>query len=87
MRVLFTADPDSFVAGKIYEVDIISHNSRSQITLKETADTTPLENETVLVKAGTLYKGTIFYYNGTTWKQGQNKTSVNQAPLFDLYIC
>ena len=85
MRVLFTADPDSFVAGKIYEVDVISHNSRSQITLKETADTTPLENETVLVKAGTLYKGTIFYYNGTTWKQGQNKTSVNQAPLFDLF--
>ena len=85
MRVLFTADPDSFVAGKIYEVDVISHNSRLQITLQETADTTPLLNETVLVKSGVVNKGTIFYYNGTAWKQGQNKTAVNQPPLFDLF--
>ena len=27
----------------------------------------------------------MYYYNGTVWKQGQNKTAVNQAPLFDLY--
>ena len=84
MRVLFTADPDSFVAGKIYEVDIISHNSRSQITLKETADTTPLDNETVLVKAGTLYKGTIFYYNGTTWNK--DKQNVVIMVLYLIYI-
>ena len=85
MRVLFTADPDSFVNGKIYEVKFISQNSNNQITLIETTDTTPLTNETVLIKAGTENKGKMYYYNGTTWKLGQNKTDINQAPLFDLY--
>ena len=85
MRVLFTADPDSFVNGKIYEVKFISHNGSNQITLVETDDTTPLENETVLVKSGERFKGKVFYYTGEMWKQAQDKTSINQQPLFDLF--
>ena len=85
MRVLFTADPDSLVNGKIYTVTFINQNGTNQIALKETTDTTPLLNQTVLVKAGTNFRGTIFYYDGTSWKQGQNKTGINQAPVFDLY--
>lgn len=85
MRVLFTADPDSFVSGKIYQVSFINQNGTQQLALKETTDTTPQTNETVLVKSGTAFKGKIFYYNGTTWKQTQDKTKVNQQPLFDLY--
>ena len=85
MRVLFSADPDSFVNGKIYEVKFISHNGNNQITLVETSDTTPVTNETILIKSGTENKGKMYYYNGTTWKLGQNKTDINQAPLFDLY--
>ena len=85
MRVLFTADPDSFVAGKIYEVKFITQNGNRQITLVETEDTTPLENETVFVKAGTNFKGKLFWYNGTAWKQSQDKTGLNQQPLFDMY--
>ena len=85
MRVLFTADPDTLVAGKIYEVTFISQNGKTQIALKETTDTTPLTNETVLVKAGTKYKGKMFYYTGTAWRQGQDKIDTNQQPLFDLY--
>ena len=67
MRVLFTADPDSFVSGKIYQVSFISQNGNTQISLKETTDTAPLQDETVLSKSGVKYKGKIFYYNGTTW--------------------
>ena len=85
MRVLFTADPDSFVSGKIYEVNFISQNGNQQLALKETTDTTPQTNETVLVKSGTAFKGKIFYYDGITWKQTQDKTNVNQQPLFDMY--
>ena len=47
MRVLFTADPDSLVNGKIYTVTFINPNGTNQIALKETTDTTPLENQTV----------------------------------------
>ena len=85
MRVLFTADPDSFVSGKIYQVSFISQNGNTQISLKETTDTAPLQDETVLSKSGVKYKGKIFYYTGTTWQQAQDKTKVNQQPLFDLY--
>ena len=85
MRVLFTADPDSFVAGKIYEVNFISQNGSQQLALKETTDSVPQTDETVLIKSGTKFKGKLFYYNGTTWRQTQDKTKVNQQPLFDLY--
>ena len=85
MRVLFTADPDSFVNGKIYVVNFIEHNGRTQISLVEDTDADPVENETVLVTGGNTYKGKMFFYNGSGWKQTQDKTKVNQAPLFDLF--
>ena len=45
----------------IYEVNFISQNGNLQLALKETTDTVPQTDETVLVKAGTNYKGKIFY--------------------------
>lgn len=85
MRVLFTADQDSFVNGKIYVVNFIEHNGKTQISLVEDSDSAPLENETVLVLSGDTYKGKMFFYNGSEWKQTQDKLKVNQEPLFDLF--
>jgi len=85
MRVLFTADPDSFVNGKIYIVKFIEHNNRTQISLVEDTDAIPADGDTVLVTGGEAYKGKMFFYNGTEWKETQDKTTVNQAPLFDLF--
>jgi len=85
MRILFTADKDSRVDGKIFKVKFIKHNNVRQISLVEETDTNPIENETVLVLNGDSYKGKMWYYNGTVWKAGQDKTSVNQTPLFELY--
>ena len=85
MRVLFTADPDSRVSGKIFKVKFITHNLIRQISLIEETDTTPIENETVLVRNGDEYKGKMWYYNGTEWKAGQDKIDANQPPLFDLF--
>jgi len=87
MRVVFTADTDPLVKGKIYEVRFIVHNNIRQITLQETDDTTPNENETLLCKQGETYTGKMFWFNGDTWKLAQTKTSVNQSPLFDVYDC
>ena len=39
----------------------------------------------MLVRNGTKNAGKIYYYNGTDWKLTQEKTKVNQAPLFELY--
>jgi hypothetical protein len=85
MRVLFTADTDVTVNGKIYQVNFIVHNGVRQISLIEIDDSNPLEGETVLVLKGNKYKGRMFHYTGEEWKLAQDKVSVNQPPLFDLY--
>jgi len=85
MRVMFIADTDRLVNGKIYEVKFILIGNTRQITLQETSDTTPVINETVLCKQGTTFKGKILSYNGTTWVLAQDKTTVNQPPLFDVF--
>lgn len=87
MRVLFTADPDSLVKGKIYDVKFVTINNNRQISLVEADDSIPLENETVLCKDGTLFKGKILWYNGEDWVLAQDKTAVNQSPRFDVYDC
>lgn len=85
MRILFAADTDLLVKGKIYKVNFITHNNKSQISLTEEVDSAPNINETVLIKNGLTNKGKFFYYDGATWKLGQEKSSVNQSPLFDLF--
>lgn len=85
MRVIFTNDPDTRVRGKIYEVKFIRFRNNNQLTLVETEDTNPVINQTVLVKKGDQNEGTIWFYNGDNWIKGQEKTTVNQAPLFDLF--
>ena len=85
MRILFTADPDTLVNGKIYEVKFLLHNNRTQISLIETTDTNPLLDETILVKDGVKNAGKMFYYDGIEWKAAQDKTGINQCPQFDLF--
>jgi hypothetical protein len=85
MRILFTADEDPFVSGKIFEVRFVIHLGRRQISLVETEDSNPAENDTVLSLKGDVYKGKMFYYDGAVWKQAQDKITVNQEPKFDLF--
>lgn len=84
MRILFTADTDILVSGKIYEVNFITIGNNRQISLIEVEDSDPLENETVFVKQGVKFASASFYYNGIEWKQGQKKSILNQSPRFDL---
>ena len=84
MRVLFTADTDVLVQGKIYQVNFIDIDNNRQISLIETNDTLPLENETVFVTQGNTNAGKTFYFNGSIWQLAQEKTETNQPPRFDL---
>lgn len=84
MRVLFAADTDILVRGKIYTVNFVTIGNNRQISLIETQDSLPLENETIFVTQGVKFSGKSFFYNGTDWIQAQEKTELNQAPLFDL---
>jgi hypothetical protein len=89
MRIMFTADTDTLVSGRIFKVQFINFASGAatnrQITLVPETDSIPQTNEVVLVLNGTTYKGKMLYYTGTEWKLTQDKTQANQAPLFDIF--
>jgi hypothetical protein len=87
MRVLFTADADTRVNGKIYEVKFILFRGIRQIALVELEDSQPQENQTVLCGQGNTYKGKVLFFNGINWSLAQDKTSVNQSPKFDVFNC
>jgi hypothetical protein len=86
MRVLFTADYDPLVNNKIFKVEYIDvkhlNTGSNQLHLVEILD--PKIDQTVLVRAGIANQGSMYWFDGNKWNKGQSKTSVNQAPLFDI---
>ena len=85
MRILFTADTDILVRNKIYTVNFLEINNTRQISLVETQDTDPIDLETVLVTSGTDFAGKTLHYHDNQWLTAQEKTKLNQAPLFDMF--
>lgn len=83
-RVVFNADTDSQVRSKIYTVTFVSNGTRDVIRLIAT-DESPLLEDSISVNLGNTYKGTSWWFNGSEWVFAQQKTSLNQAPLFDLF--
>ena len=85
MRVLFANDNDPLVNSKIYTVKFVTIKNDTRISLIETTDTTPLDLETVFVTKGTINAGKTFHYHGNAWVLAQEKLTVNQSPLFELF--
>jgi len=88
-RLLVTADTDTLVNNKIYIVNFISTqysgNTGRQISLVEASDAVSQSGECVLINKGKKYRGKMFHYDGTAWSKSQEKTAVNQSPLFDVF--
>lgn len=93
-RIIFSADTNEDVKNKIYVVRFSSiHGSTPVITLTEADDGLVLQNEGTVAYKGYYNQGKDFYYyfnNDPTvlaneWQEGQQKTTVNQAPLFDIF--
>jgi hypothetical protein len=55
------------------------------IDLVPTLDNESLYNESIVSLNGSSQQGKSFWFNGVTWQLAQEKTSVNQPPLFDIY--
>ena len=89
MRVLFTADTSTDANNRIYKVKLIDfydgNTTTKQISLVKESDGDPVMNDVLFVTQGNKNAGKSFYYDGTNWLEGQKKTSVNQAPLFELF--
>jgi len=90
-RVIFANDADSQVRNKIYEVTFIEPDSvdplitQPIINLVPASDATVLINQTVVALNGLTQQGKSYYFDGVDWLLAQEKTSVNQAPLFDVF--
>lgn len=82
-RIIFANDYDLTIVNEVWEVVIEIINSTRYITLVKTTDDPVLADQNVLVVNG-QYTGTTFRFDGTKWHQCQEKTSANQAPLFEL---
>lgn len=84
-RIIFLADTDSSVKNKTFVVRFLDINGIDKIHLEEAVDFDPVEDDSVLIVSGKAnIRRTLHFKNGV-WIDSQTKTSVNQAPLFELY--
>jgi hypothetical protein len=84
-RVIFNADTDPAVRGKIYEVQMHLHNGQTKIALVPTDDHNPSQYDSVSVINGAVGAGSSWWFNGSEWVYAQQHTALNEAPLFDLF--
>lgn len=92
-RVIFAADIDPQVRNKIYQVEFISPDGSGDgstivqpiINLVPAADAQVLVNQCVVCLSGNTDQGKTFWFDGVDWLYAQDKVSVNQPPLFDVF--
>ena len=90
-RVIFAADTDPDVRNKIYVVEFITPDTvpplmaEPVINLIEAPNGEVLVNNGVVCLSGNTLQGLSFWFDGVDWIESQQKTSANQAPLFDVY--
>ena len=84
-RVIFNADTDPLVRGKIYRVRFSTINNQQVVNLEEAEDSVPVLGNSVVAIRGSTTAGTNWWYDGSKWIFGQQKTSLNQAPLFEVF--
>jgi hypothetical protein len=84
-RVIFNADEDPSVKGKVYKVEY--SNIGGSLKLNLTEDTAYIiENESsILVNFGNENESTDWWYNGQQWVYAQQHNKLNESPLFDLF--
>ena len=86
-RIVFAGDTDLNVRNKIYVVrfSTLVPGSEPIITLTEATDGSVLVDEQTVVFRGYNYQGMDFHFDGIEWIESQQKTTVNQPPLFDIF--
>ena len=85
--IIFAADTDPDISNKIYKVRFSTTvtSDAPVITLTEIENGLVNNNEQTVIKRGYYNKGKEFYFNNSKWILTQEKLTVNQAPLFDIF--
>lgn len=86
-RVIFAADADPTVRNHIYTVNFIDPDNSGTliIDLVPAAGGTALADQSVVSLSGNTQQGLSFRFDGLNWIPAQQKTRVNQPPLFDVF--
>ena len=86
-RIVFAADTEVSVRNKIYVANFssITPFSTPVITLTVAEDGICLPDSQIVVTRGYTNQGLSFNFNGLNWNASQQKTNLNQAPLFDVF--
>jgi hypothetical protein len=83
-RVIFNADTDPLVRGRIFEVNYVTLENQRKISLVPTDDAIPFTGACIAVDQGNKNIGD-WWFDTDHWVYSQQKTSINQAPLFDVF--
>ena len=85
--VVFTKDTDADVRNKVYRVDFIDQDSSIDTNpiINLVAITDIVNGNCVLSSYGSNNQGKQYWLDNTTWTDAQQKTKINQDPLFDIF--
>ena len=86
-KVIFTADTNVNVRNKVYvsRFSTITGSSTPVITLTEAKDGDVFADQQTVALRGYANNGKEFWFDGSLWIKGQQKTELNQPPLFDVF--
>jgi len=83
--IIFATDDDVDVQNKIYRVDFIDPDDSGTDIINLVEIATVIADQVVISLNGTQAQGQSYWFNGNQWVEAQQKTSKNQAPLFDVF--
>lgn len=90
-RIIFAADTDPLVRQTIYQVQFITPDTvpplipEPIIVLTPAADSPAVIDQNIVVLDGNTQQGISYRWDGVNWIKTQQKSQVNQPPLFDIY--
>lgn len=88
-RVVFAADTDPLVRNKIYKVEFLNNDGTFKLHFAEDEHSQVNDKDSVLVNKGASNAGSSWWFDNSAgtgiWVYAQQKTKLNQAPLFDVF--
>jgi hypothetical protein len=90
-RVVFAADVDPDVRNKIYVVSFVKPDTVTPLIAQPIINMTLADDgvveqdQSTVVLYGNTTAGKTYWFNNIEWIEAQQKTGVQQAPLFNVY--
>lgn len=81
-KVIFLNDPDT--KNKIFTVAFVELPDSSIVIDLQDDSTTSVEGDSIVATKGNSLKGKTYHYKDNNWVLSQEKTSIQQKPIFDI---